>query len=108
MDFCESINFCHASKMETNYNSLRMVELRAFAREHGLWGYSRLRKPRLIAFLWDNIQPVPASPQSVRPRPPKPMRPPPPPPGGSFDPCESEQAFRGAYQSFRINGVSLT
>ena len=41
--------------METNYDTLRMPDLRALAREHGLRGYSRLRKAELIAFFWDNL-----------------------------------------------------
>ena len=38
-------------KMEENYETLRMPELRALAREHELRGYSRLRKAELIDFL---------------------------------------------------------
>ena len=37
--------------MENNYETLRMPELEALAREHRLSGYSRLRKAELIAFL---------------------------------------------------------
>ena len=37
--------------MEPNYNTSRMPELRALAKEHSLQGYSRLRKDGLIAFL---------------------------------------------------------
>ena len=40
--------------MENNYEALRMPELKALAREHGLRGYSRLRKADLIAFLQNN------------------------------------------------------
>ena len=40
-------------KMENNYETLRMPELKALAREHRLRGYSRLRKAELIAFLQD-------------------------------------------------------
>ena len=40
-------------KMENNYETLRMPELKALAREHRLRGYSRLRKVELIAFLQD-------------------------------------------------------
>ena len=40
--------------MENNYKTLRMPELKALAREHGLRGYSRLRKTDLIAFLQNN------------------------------------------------------
>ena len=41
-------------KMENNYEALRMPELKALAREHGLRGYSWLRKADLIAFLQNN------------------------------------------------------
>ena len=41
-------------KMENNYETLRMPELRALARERELRGYSRLRKAELIAFLQNN------------------------------------------------------
>ena len=40
-------------KMENNYETLRMPELKALARERRLRGYSRLRKAELIAFLQD-------------------------------------------------------
>ena len=40
--------------MENNHETLRMSELKALTREHGLRNYSRLRKAELIAFLWDN------------------------------------------------------
>ena len=92
--------------METNYDALRMPDLRTLAREHGLKGYSRLRKAELIAFLRDNLRPMPfqrppskpipapkpPSPQSVKlqpkcTKPPKPTRPPPLlPEEDSFDP----------------------
>ena len=39
--------------MENNYETLRMPELKAPARERRLRGYSRLRKAELIAFLQD-------------------------------------------------------
>ena len=42
---------CVYNKMENNYETLRMPELKALAREHKLRGYSRLRKAELIAFL---------------------------------------------------------
>ena len=38
-------------KMENNYETLRMPELEALARERRLRGYSQLRKAELIAFL---------------------------------------------------------
>ena len=41
-------------KMENNYETLRMPELKALTREHGLKNYSRLRKADLIAFLQNN------------------------------------------------------
>ena len=39
--------------MENNYETLRMPELKALARERKLRGYSQLRKAELIAFLQD-------------------------------------------------------
>ena len=42
--------------MENNYETLRMPELKALARERRLRGYSRLRKAELIAFLHNNEQ----------------------------------------------------
>ena len=39
--------------MENNYETLRMPELKALARERKFKGYSRLRKAELIAFLQD-------------------------------------------------------
>ena len=41
-------------KIENNYETLRMPELKALTREHRLRGYSRLRKADLIAFLQNN------------------------------------------------------
>ena len=38
-------------KIENNYETLRMPELKALARGRRLRGYSRLRKAELIAFL---------------------------------------------------------
>ena len=43
-------------KMENDYKTLRMPELKALARESRLTNYSRLRKAELIAFLQDNEQ----------------------------------------------------
>ena len=40
--------------MENNYETLRMPELKALAREHRLLGYSQLRKADLISFLQNN------------------------------------------------------
>ena len=65
---------------------MRVAGLKALAREHGLRGYSWLRKAELIALLWEqNIRvpeprPVPPSSPATRTRPPRPTRPPPPPP----------------------------
>ena len=42
---------CEYIKMENNYETLRMPELKALATERKLRGYSRLRKAELIAFL---------------------------------------------------------
>ena len=46
----------HVYKMENNYETLRMPELKALARECRLRGYSQLRKADLIAFLQNNEQ----------------------------------------------------
>ena len=40
--------------MENNYETLRMPELKALARERRLRNYSRLSKAELIAFLQNN------------------------------------------------------
>ena len=40
--------------MENDYNTLRMPELKALAREHRLRGYSRLRKAELIELIQNN------------------------------------------------------
>ena len=55
---------------------MKVVDLKALAKERRLRGYSKLKKAELIAFLQNNLQPTPAP----RTRPPKPTRPPPPPP----------------------------
>ena len=62
-------------KMENNYETLRMPELKALARERRLRGYSRCRKAELIAFLQKDEedrqqeeptqQPVPEVPQPL-------------------------------------------
>ena len=66
------------------YNNMTVTRLRALAKEHGLKGYSRMRKTELITFLRENLQPRPkptrSPPPPPRPRPPKPTRSPPPPP----------------------------
>ena len=54
--------------MENNYETLRMPELKALARERRLRNYSRLRKADLIAFLQNNEQ------RQQRPPPPPPQR----------------------------------
>ena len=59
-------------KKENNYETLRMPELKALARERRLRGYSRLRKAELIAFLQNNEH--------------RAQRPPPPPPQGRAAP----------------------
>ena len=64
---------------------MRVVDLKALAREHGLRGYSRLRKAELIALLQ-------SSPPAPRTRPPRLTRPPPPPPQSvRFRPDRSRQ-----------------
>ena len=42
-------------KFNTDYNNMSTAELRALAREHGLRGYSGLRKAELIALFQDNL-----------------------------------------------------
>ena len=46
---------------------MRTAELKAIEREHGLRGYSRLRKAELIALLRDNLQPLPPPAPRTRP-----------------------------------------
>ena len=55
---------------------MKVIDLKALAKERGLRGYSNLRKAELITFLQNNLQTTPAP----RTRPPRPTRPPPPPP----------------------------
>ena len=50
---------------------MKVAELKALAREHGLRGYSRLRKAALIALLRDNLQ-LSSRPTSREPTPPIP------------------------------------
>ena len=52
---------------------MRVSELKALSREHGLRGYSRLRKAELIALLRDSQLRRP--PQSVRFKPDRPRQP---------------------------------
>ena len=51
---------------------MKVVNLKALAKERGLRGYSKLRKAELITFLQNNLR--------SRPRPRHPTRPPPPSP----------------------------
>ena len=60
--------------MENNYETLRMPELKALAKEHRLRGYSRLRKADLIAFLQNNEHQARSAGEA------QPHRPSPPPP----------------------------
>ena len=53
----ENINFCDRHKMDTDYNNMMIVELKALATAHGLRGYTELRKAGLITFLQDNATP---------------------------------------------------
>ena len=41
-----------------DYNNVKVVELKALSKEHGLRGYSRLKKAELITFLQNNLQPL--------------------------------------------------
>ena len=100
-------------RMEIDYNSLRLVELRALVKERGLQDYYRSKKVELIAFLRDMSEPLrdePTPSVSPRPRsidqPSRPTRPPPSAPEDLFVPYELERDFKGAYCSFRINGRS--
>ena len=60
---------CDGDEMKTNYNTLRMPDLRALMRERELRGYSRLRKAELITFLRDNLRPMPPLRPSSKPIP---------------------------------------
>ena len=42
-----------------DYESMTMAEMKNFARENGLRGYSRLRRNELITLLQNNYQPTP-------------------------------------------------
>ena len=53
---------------------MRVMELKALTRDHGLRNYSRMRKAELVALFQNNPPPAP------RTRPPHPNRHPPPPP----------------------------
>ena len=63
--------FVSTTKMD--YENMRVVDLKALAKECGLQGYSRLRKAELIAFLRDNLQPSTRPPPMPAPRPPPAM-----------------------------------
>ena len=65
------------------YENMRVAELKALARERGLRGYSRMRKPEIIELIRNNqqswapeIPPRPNQTQSVRFRPDRPRQPP--------------------------------
>ena len=45
----EEVDFCDRRKMEIDYNSLRMSDLKNLTIFRGLWGCSRLRKAKLIS-----------------------------------------------------------
>ena len=62
---------------------MKVIDIKALTKEHGLRGYSKLKKAELITFLQNNFQPIPAPhtrPPALRTRPPRSIRPPPPPP----------------------------
>ena len=72
--------------MENNYETLRMPESKALAREHRLRGYSWLRKADLIAFLQNNEHQARSTGEALAQRPPPPppqMSPPGVPPRGA-------------------------
>ena len=50
--------FFDSYKMD--YNNMKVIDLKALAKECGLRGYSRLKKAGLIAFLQNNLRPTPA------------------------------------------------
>ena len=76
---------------------MRVVDLRAPAKERGLRGYSRLNKAELIAFLREpRTSPTPIPPRTRPPLagpkgPPRHSRPPPPPSSVRFRPCRPRQ-----------------
>ena len=66
---------------------MKVVDLKALAKERGLRGYSKFKKAELITFLQNNLQPCT--------RPPKPTRPPPPPPQMStLEPIDDRPSVR--------------
>ena len=72
--------------MENNYETLRMPELKALAREHRLRNYSQLRKADLIAFLQNNEHQVRSAGEAQAQRPP-----PPPPQMSTWEPQREPQ-----------------
>ena len=58
--------------MENNYETLRIPELKALTREHGLRNYSQLRKTELIALLQDNEHQAQSTGEAQAQRPPLP------------------------------------
>ena len=56
------------------YENMRVMELKALARDRRLRNYSWMRKAELVSLLQNN------SPPALGTRPPRPTRPPPPPP----------------------------
>ena len=84
---------CFVSYIKVDNKNMRVAELKAIAREHGLRGYSRLRKTEFIALLQNDLRPTPA-PRPIpapRTRPPRPTRPPPPSPSVRFRPDRPRQ-----------------
>ena len=45
---------------EMEYDNMSVIDLKALVKEHGLRGYSKLRKAELITFLQNNLQTTPA------------------------------------------------
>ena len=59
--------------MENNYETLRMLELKALARERRLRNYSQLRKAELIAFLQNNEHQARSAGKAQAQKPPPPL-----------------------------------
>ena len=79
--------------MENNYETLRMPELKALAREHRLRGYSQLRKADLTAFLQNNEQ--------------RQQRPPSPPPQRHTAPAPQMSLSRAPQGALLENQINL-